>query len=165
MKMVIPVAVWGGLALLVGSSLLSPAPRAGDARVPLVEDFAELGREADARRLPVLVLFAAEHCEYCQRLEAEFLEPMLLSGQYEDRVIIRKLMVDSWAPLRDFGGSRIGANEFAERHAVDVTPTVMLFDSEGRPLGRRLIGLNNVHFYGAYLDRAIDKAYQALNPS
>lgn len=157
-----PLIFCGVVAVLATQSGASDASDR-NAKVLETRDLVTVAAESKSRRLPVLVMFSAKHCGYCQRLEEEFLRPMLISGEYEDRVIIRKVMVDSFASIRDFKGEKIDAGRFADRYNVDVTPTVMLFDAEGRMLARRLIGLNNVDFYGAFLERAINNAYGKLN--
>lgn len=138
---------------------LTAACQASETAVMEADDLAALSEEARERGLPLLVMFSAEHCEYCERLKEDFLGPMLKSGDYTDKVIIRQLKIDRVADIRDFQGKRVEAGEFAERYDVEVTPTVMLFDAHGRILTRRLVGLTNPYFYGGDLDRAIDRAY------
>ncbi len=69
---------WGGLLLLLW---LSSA--AGAAEVPESGDLAADGRLARSLGVPLLVVFSAEHCGYCELLEAEILRPMILSGEGE----------------------------------------------------------------------------------
>lgn len=116
-------------------------------------------------RRPILIMFGADDCTYCEKLEEEILKPMLKSGEYEDRVIIRKVMIDSFEDMRDFNGSRIGSHDFAEKYHVSVTPTVILMDSNGQVLAPEILGINTVEFYSAYLDQAIDFSFDALNSS
>lgn len=144
---------------------LTAACQANESVVLEADDLAALAEEARERGLPLLVMFSAEHCEYCERLEADFLGPMLRSGNYADKVIIRQLKIDRVADIRDFQGKRVEAEEFADRYDVQVTPTVMLFDAHGRILTRRLVGLSNPYFYGGDLDRAIDRAYGKVRQS
>ena len=57
-------------------------------------------REAGPAALNVpVVLFSASHCGYCTIIKEEFLKPMLLSGDYVDKVLIRKLVIDGGRTL------------------------------------------------------------------
>ena len=71
-------------------------------------------------------------------------------------------MVEGYGSLRDFSGVSVKASEFADRYDVKVTPTVVIVDGEGKPLAPKILGLNSIDFYGAYLDQAIDLSYASL---
>ena len=87
---------------------------------------------------------------------------MLRSGQYVDKVLIRRVELDGNQPIRDFNGESLSVRAFASRYKVFVTPTVVFIDGEGRVLTDSLIGIATVHYYGGYLDDAIDAALYAL---
>ncbi len=130
-----------------------------------VRGIMDLSREAShisSQGLPLLIEFSAEDCPYCHLLEEEFLKPMLRSGDYTDRVIIRKVDIGSDIPLTDFDGAPVTGRELARRYGVKVTPTVLLLDAEGRELSARLIGVTTPDFFGGYLDAAIDESRRLL---
>lgn len=119
--------------------------------------------EADARlarsqTLPILLSFSSEHCGYCELLEEDFLKPMLISGTYQDKILIRKVVIDSGRQLVDFDGSTVGSDQLANRYRVRVTPTVLFVDAHGQELAERMVGINTPEFYGGYLDQNIDTA-------
>ena len=149
-----------GIALLIGASAadeelleVSLAP-AGNLQTQ--------SREAEAACVPLLLMFSSDYCEYCELLEEEILHPMLRNREYDSRVSIRKLRMDSSQTLVDFTGDTIQPNELTSRYNVFVTPTVLLVDSKGNELTERLVGINTVEMYGGYLDSAIDIASQKL---
>jgi len=131
--------------------------------IPQINDFHGEAVVAKKSRLPILVMFGADDCSYCEKLEAEILNPMYISGDYHDKVIIRKMMIDDYDSVRDFKGAELEASEFADKYHVTVTPTVMLLDSDGEMLAPKILGINTVEFYAAYLDQAIDVSYKSLN--
>ena len=131
--------------------------------VQLIENLQVEADRARTHKLPLLIVFSADHCPYCHVVEEEFLEPMLRSGDYTHRVIMRKIDLDSSRRLLDFDGRRVSARQLAKRYRVKVTPTVLLLDAEGRELTERLVGISTPDFYGGYLDAAIDEAYHKLN--
>ncbi len=131
--------------------------------IPHINDFFIEAVAAKESHLPILVMFGADDCSYCEKLEAEILKPMVISGDYHDKVIIRKMMIDDFNSVRDFKGAELEASEFADKYHVTVTPTVMLLDSDGKMLAPKILGINTVEFYAAYLDQAIDVSYRSLN--
>lgn len=119
--------------------------------------------EAAARQsIPVLLVFSAAHCPYCELLEEEILQPMLISGDYDDKVLIRKILIDEDSNLADFSGQSISARQFAYQHNVFVTPTMLFFDASGKELAKRMIGINTVELFGGEVDQAIDTSLSLL---
>ena len=125
-------------------------------------DFNVTGRYALRERLPVLVLFSSSDCGYCTFVKEGFLEPMLKSGDYEDKVLIRIVNIDSGDDVRDFSGELVDSDDFAERYDVQLTPTVTLLDNNGNELVERVVGLGTVEYYGSFLDKAIEASLKKL---
>jgi thioredoxin-related protein len=152
--------VWLGLpsavALAAGSVDKQEAARPPQLSVPVVEDLAAVAADARRSGVPILLVFAAEDCEYCQRLEDEVLGPMRLAGVEPGRVILCKVMLEDYQQLRDFQGHTLSASSYARRHKVQVTPTVALVNAEGKPLVPNIVGYQSPEFYPAYLDQAIE---------
>ena len=146
--------------LLVGTALnLAPA-WAEDlfSNLDLYRD----GRLAEEQRIPVMLLFSADYCEYCTRLMEEFLIPMHRSGEYHDRVLIRELKIDSYIAVRDFDNRSTQPEDLAYRYNISLTPTILFLDHRGRELTARMVGFGPVDFFGLYLDAAIDSAQARL---
>ncbi len=152
--------IWAMLILVVALPALSAA--APPPRVTVTTNLARDGRHAAERRLPILLVFAAEHCPYCEMLDREILNPMLLSGDYGDKVLIRKVMLDGDGRLLDFTGRRVAAGTFATQYKVFVTPTMLFVDPQGRELAPRLVGINTVEMFAGLVDAAIDQARSKL---
>jgi len=140
----------------------SPVFAADEVKVEEVKDFAKIGERSHAARLPILLMFSAEHCSYCEKLEEDFLKPMLRSGDYTDKVLIRKVRIDGFGTIHDFDGNKVSAQEFADRYNVSVTPTVVFIDGDGTQLAKKRVGLSTPDFYGGYLDQSIDTALDIL---
>jgi thioredoxin-related protein len=121
-------------------------------------DLQQLGVQASDRRLPILLSFSAIDCSYCELLEEEFLEPMLLGGEYTDKIIIRKLVLDNGSRVGDFSGRQIDATRLSDRYRIYVTPTMLFVDSDGRELAERMVGINTPELFGGYLDNCIETA-------
>ena len=133
-----------------------------EVRVPVAEDLQQEGREAKSRQLPIMLTFSADDCGYCEMLEEDFLQPMLLSGKYGERVIIRKLILDDGSSVSDFSGRDIEATQLSSHYRVFVTPTILFIDGEGRELAERIVGINTPELFGGYLEACIDTARASI---
>jgi len=126
--------------------------------VPVATDLQHDGDQALSRELPILLSFTSMICSYCELLEQDFLQPMLLGGEYRDKVIIRKLDVGYGSTVIDFTGQSIAASELSDRYRVFVTPTLLFVDGNGKEIAERMIGINTPELFGGYLDTCIDTA-------
>ncbi|HEY5604471.1 MAG TPA: thioredoxin fold domain-containing protein [Gammaproteobacteria bacterium] len=133
-----------------------------DSGLPQANDFALLALQSNQQKLPILIMYSAQTCEYCERLESEVLGPMYRSGQFDNRAIIRKLMIDGSGDIRDFNGRVVNADSFAFKRGVQVTPTLQFVDSNGKQLAPEMIGYNTSEFYAAYIENAIGQSQDAI---
>lgn len=136
-----------------------------ESNLPEAEDFAMLALQSNQQKLPILIMYAAETCEYCERLEEEILGPMYQSGEFNNRAIIRKVMIDGIDNIRDFNGNMVDAENFAYKRGVEVTPTLQFVDASGKELAPEMIGYNTPEFYANYIENAIDKSRQVITSS
>jgi thioredoxin-related protein len=133
-----------------------------DVRVPVADNLHQDGRQALARQLPILLAFSTDICSYCELLEEDFLRPMLLSGDYDDRIVIRKLILDNGSNVVDFSGRQSEAIRLSEHYRVVVTPTILFVDGNGRELAERMVGINTLELFGGYLDTCIETALTSI---
>lgn len=152
----------GMAALLAGVVCAAGVPRAGAAEVVEARDLRGLGQAARAERLPILLVVTQSFCSYCEKLEREILTPMILSGEYRHRVIIRELVSDAGNSVRDFDGRPVHAADIAARYGAWVTPTLLFLDDRGREIAPRIRGINTPELYGYYVDAAIDEARRRM---
>lgn len=149
------------LALTTLLTTLVAAPIATAADLPVIKDLRKEASQAQEKHLPILVMFSADHCTYCVRIEEDFLKPMHSGGFYDEKVIIRRVKLGG-TNITDFDGSSISTKELAERYDVSVTPTLVFIDAQGRQLNQKLVGLTTPELYGGYLDQAIDTSLDRL---
>lgn len=131
--------------------------------MPLARDFRSDAIQAQTRKLPLIVIISQSDCSYCQWLKREIIRPMLASGSYTDKAIVRELLLDAGETVLDFDGKKIATGVFASRYQEWLTPTLLFLDAEGQELVKRMRGINSVDFYGFYLDKSIDQALARLN--
>lgn len=132
----------------------------------VIPEITDLREEADLSRryrLPILILFSSEDCPYCVLMKEDFLRPMIISGDYFDKVIIRRVERGlRSATLRDFDGRTISVASLFSRYGVRVVPTLVFVDDKGNPLTENLVGIATPELYGASLDMAVDEALERL---
>lgn len=146
-----------GLGLLLLSSLPVAA-----VEIPVLHDLPADGQASQQKKLPIVVLFSAAHCGFCSVVKEDFLKPMLISGEYTNKALIRVIEIDSSQDLVDLDGKPISSEAFADRYGIYLTPTLTFLDGEGKELASRMVGLTTVDFYGGYLDTAIDDSRRRL---
>lgn len=116
---------------------------------------AGLARE---RNLVLMIEFSSEYCAYCRKLESLFLLPMQRNADYEQKVLIRSVSLDSYETVIDFDGNSIDTREFAARYDVSLTPTLVFVDSEGVEVSDKLVGIWSEDYYGWFIDNRIAQA-------
>lgn len=147
------IVAWGMTAAVAGEG------------VPAARDFQLDGAEARARGAAVLVVFVGARCPYCDLALNEVLIPTSRNPEYQRKLVMRRVQTRSGQALRDFDGKRITHGEFAKRHGVFLVPTVMLFDYQGQPLTKAMVGITTVDHYGYELDLAIEEALARIGSS
>ncbi|UCC56309.1 MAG: thioredoxin fold domain-containing protein [Gammaproteobacteria bacterium] len=133
-----------------------------DTGVPVSDNLNEDAEQAARDKLPIMLVFTGMVCSYCDELEEEIIKPMLLSGDYGDKAIIRKLVVDNGSRVTDFSEQRIDTADLAQEYGVFVTPTILFVNHEGYQLAERMVGINTIEMYGGYLDQCIESALLRL---
>ena len=137
-----------------------------DQQLPFVEikevdNFAALTHQAKKDGKVILLEMSATYCGYCKKLEEEIIKPMLRSGDY-DKVLIRKLNIDSHYPMADLGGKKSSPFELSSRMGVYLTPTLLFLDGEGNEVGERIVGVNTLEMYGGYVDDSIQQGFKSI---
>ncbi|VAX13855.1 hypothetical protein MNBD_GAMMA24-1696 [hydrothermal vent metagenome] len=150
------------LLILLLSGPAFPATAGTEIQVPQTTDLQADAALAQARRLPLLIMFSLDECPYCMVVREEFLDPMQRNSNYDNKVLMRILKMDG-DYVTDFDGRRVPVDDLAVRYGASVAPTVVLLDHRGRMLTKRLLGISTPDFYGVYLDAAIDKSLQRLH--
>lgn len=117
---------------------------------------------ARSEQLPLMIKFSTSWCTYCRALEEQVLEPMLKSGDYDDKVILRKVMVDDGERMRDFDGDEISTSRFANHAGVELYPTIVFYDGNGREISERIVGVTVLDYVPQYIDEALERAAREL---
>ena len=130
--------------------------------VPRLHNLQQTGREILQGCRPLLLEFVSEYCEYCTLLEEEVLKPIRRNRDYDQRVVMRKVILGSAASINGLDGKPTNADELATHYKIYVTPTLVFVDERGMELAERMVGVTTLDFYGGYLDQALDTAKHRL---
>lgn len=123
-----------------------------------VADLTQDAHEAKSKQIPILLFFSMEHCPYCIEVEEDYLKPLLRNSEYDGKIIIRKVRVDSTGSMSDFSGKQRDVDGFGSDYAVSMVPTVILVDSHGNKISPSIVGIKNSHYYSSELDDAINQS-------
>ena len=147
------------------ATLMFVGPVAGDSEVMIqVSDLREDARIAKANNLILVLEFSSEYCEYCRKLENLFLLPMQRNTEYDEKILIRSVSLDSYETLIDFQGRTLSTTMFASRYDVSLTPTLIFLNADGEEMSEKLVGIWSEDYYGGYIDNRIDEARNKLQP-
>ena len=150
------------LIAVFASSAAEASSQTDTVTVPQALNLRSDGIEAQAQDLVLILMLSRTDCSYCALLKREIIGPMIASGDYQDKVMIRELLLDSGTELIDFDGIRTRADAIARRYDETLTPTLLFLSPTGAELAAPRRGVNTLEFYAHYLDKAIDKARAAL---
>ena len=145
-------------ALILGISFVLPTAEAVTVKLEEVVDFQALSQQMQQEKLMLVLEFHAKNCMYCKQLEEEILNPMLISGDYNDLVAIKQLSLDSEKPVIGFDGKPTSGSQLGKEMNIIVTPTLVFLNSAGKEVSERIVGINTPEMFGAYVDAAIDEA-------
>lgn len=126
------------------------------AALPFAADLQAAGREAQERRVPVLIAYTLETCPYCAAAKRDHLEPLRASRAWGNKAIFLEIDVASERPLRDFDGQMVTHRDFARRLNITRVPTVIVYEQRGAPVSDPIVGLPSSDFYQLYLEQAIE---------
>jgi thioredoxin-related protein len=145
------------IAALLHLPLIAPAS-ADQSHLPVAQNLAKLGALAGSKKVPILLLISQYHCSYCDRMKQEILQPMRRNGDFQDRVVIRELLIDAGEQVIDFRGKRIAAAQFSQQYGVFVTPTLLFLDNRGDEVAEPILGINTLDYLVFYILDAIEHA-------
>lgn len=131
--------------------------------VPVVNDLATVAAESRSSHSPILLVFTAEDCGYCERLKHQVIIPVLLQGELKEKVLVLEFDLSRGGKITDFDGERVRSRIFASRHKVFATPTVLFLDDKGNDLVAPIVGFSGEEDYLQRLEQSIQNAMTALS--
>jgi thioredoxin-related protein len=137
---------------------LAPSSLEWEKILPVAQNLRADGDAATLAKKPILLFFNLRGCHYCRGALREVIVPMFRNAEWRAALEFRQITVDDGKSMIDFDGKRIANIAFAQQRRGTFTPTVMLVDGSGQPLGEPIVGVANFDFYGGYVDALVNKA-------
>ena len=73
---------------------------------------------------------------------------------------------NTYSDVIGFDGKRYKTAEFSSKYGVDLYPTLVFFDTEGREISKRVVGITVLDYVAEAVDKAIEEAIsEARTPS
>lgn len=127
-------------------------------------NLAQLAETSNQTGLPILLMFGATWCEYCEELIEQVFEPIARGGNYDGKVVLmRHVGVDEQKRIPGFDGKLIKKSEWAYQLNADLTPTVLFLDGNGKEVAPRIVGITNTHLYAGLIHDKLNIAYKNMN--
>jgi len=129
--------------------------------IPKLDDLQEVATNARLLSVPILVEFSTPWCRYCEALERQILEPLMRDEKYRDAILLIKLEVDTFSTITGFDGKPYRSDQISRMYDVDLYPTLVFFDANGREISQRIVGITVLEYVAGKLDNAIERAVQS----
>ncbi|MES9993187.1 MAG: thioredoxin fold domain-containing protein [Candidatus Thiodiazotropha sp.] len=133
-----------------------------DLSIAVVDDLTEVAKQARREKIPILLMVSQDQCPFCVQLKREVLNPMVISGEYDDKVVITELLIDIGGEVISFEGERVDPDRIASHYNIWVTPTLLFLDHQGKEVHKRMLGVNTIEMFGYYLDESLKDALAAI---
>jgi thioredoxin-related protein len=133
--------------------------------VPVIEasNLYSEGQSARIEGKAILLLISQDHCSFCVQIKQEVIGPMIRSGNYSKRLIIRELLLDTGSYVIDFKGVRRENHDFSYDYKVTLTPTLLFLDADGKELATKMVGIQTPDMFYYYVDQSIQEALETLD--
>ena len=145
-------------SLLLSMSLLGHVSVQADDAISTVKDLRKLKQQAENHGVPVVLLFTSEDCVYCKAIKENYLLPMSKTAQYKTKVLFKQLFIDEFAYLRNGNGELVAGDQVALKYDVDVTPTILFINADGKELSERIVGISGFDYFDKLLEVHIAQA-------
>jgi thioredoxin-related protein len=131
--------------------------------IPFAADFhSDMLDQQNSKRV-ILLYVSAPHCAFCKKLEKEIIYPLLKSGEYKNKIILRKINWRGNDDILNFNGESLKPSQLLEQYQIRITPTLLFLGANGKELHKRLLGYRGGEFYWYYFDAAIGKSNLRLD--
>ena len=126
------------------------------------KDFSADAVLARQGKMPILLLVSQDYCPFCIQIKKEILGPMIASGDYQNRLLIREIFINLGSRVGDFKGNELDSSTFALAYKVYLTPTLLFLGPDGNELTERIVGIQTPEMFFFYVERAIEAAIAAF---
>lgn len=130
--------------------------------IPLATNLIITAQNKKEKNRVLIVYVWRKDCPFCKKLEKEVLKPMLISREYKNKMVFKKLELGSQNILTDIRGKNTTVKNFLSYHKASVTPTLLFLSHDGIEIAERIVGYQGQEFYWHYFDQSIQQANQHM---
>jgi thioredoxin-related protein len=127
----------------------------GETNLRPIKDWSQAARYARDAHIPIIVLYTAQACGYCERLKQEVLRPLFEGQASQPPVLVREVDINTGGKMIDFDGEPIRCRQFKQRYHVFATPTLLILDTNGEPLTEPIVGYDSKEQYQSRLEQVL----------
>ncbi len=122
-------------------------------------------KEAQAKKIPLVLFSNLTGCHYCRGALREVLLPMQRDAGWARTAIYRQIDADQKTPMKDFEGKATTHEAFVQKMKMQYTPTVLVVDASGKSLAEPIVGVATWDYYGYNIEEAIRKGFGVTQSS
>ncbi len=112
-----------------------------------------------------VIYFSASYCFYCKQLTEDVINAVRANKGYQNQVTITEIQIDGDDSVTDFNQKIVDPEAFASSYDIQITPTLIFVNSQGKEIVKRTVGYQNSEFYWYYFDKKIARAMTRLYSS
>jgi thioredoxin-related protein len=150
--------------LILAATLLLAVPTLlfADYHKCVEKDWTLAAHEAEDAKAPIIVLYSAEGCGYCEKLKAEVLLPLFGIDDENRLAVVREVDINAGGKMTDFNGERIRSRQFKQRYKVFATPTLLILDKDGNSLSQPIVGYDSKEQYLTRLGSLLEHSHMEI---
>ncbi|QCU89214.1 thioredoxin family protein [Thiomicrorhabdus sediminis] len=128
-----------------------------------LDDIGKIAQKSAELKLPIMLVFSAEWCEFCEVLDEKVFTPMVKNRLYDEKVVLlRHVGVDLQDPITLWDGRTMKKSQWAYEIDADLTPTVLFVDAYGKEIAPRIVGIQTLDLYATVIHQNINTAYRNM---
>ena len=131
-------------------------------KIPVAVNLQQDANASRAGRVPILLVYTAEYCHYCDEVKASVFNLISTDPAYQDRMLLREVRIDTDLDLVSFSGAVTSHRSFSKTRGIRIVPTLEFLDDAGTPISPPLVGASIPDYYGAYVDNGIEQSLRTL---
>ncbi|WP_319557952.1 hypothetical protein [Thiomicrorhabdus sp.] len=133
-----------------------------DGAIPQAKNLQTLGQKALQKNIPIAILFASQGLKSTQNLKDLALDPIVMSGELDDKVIFTELHPNDGDSTIDFYGEKTANSEFKQIYNLTSLPVVIFVNGEGDQIAPPLLS-GAYDFYYHYFKQHLEQAQKQLD--
>ena len=130
-----------------------------------VTNLYQIARSTQSLNKVHIIYFSASYCFFCKQLTEDVINAVRINKDYQKQVTITEIEIDSEGLVTDFNQKIADPEALASSYNIQITPTLIFVDSQGKEIVKRSVGYQSSEFYWYYFDKKIAQAMIKLYSS